>query len=90
MLAGASLISEIPSIEIQMCKVSLNNVDSLYVDIIFYLKNGYAPSNLDYTNKRALRLKAKQYQLMNNVPFRMNYDSVLLRFLEKSEAKKVL
>jgi len=51
MLAGASLISKIPSIEIQMCQVSINNVDSSYDDIIFYLKNGYAPSNLDYTKK---------------------------------------
>lgn len=46
--------------------------------------------NLDYTKKRALRLKAKQYQLINNVFFRMNYDSILLRCLEKAEAEKVL
>jgi len=78
MLAGASLIYEIPSSEVQMCEVSLNDIESLYVDIIFYLKNGYAPSNLDYTKKRALRLKAKQYQLIDNVIFRMNYDYVLL------------
>jgi len=90
MLVGASLISKILSIEIQMYEVSLNNVDSLYADIIFYLKNGYAPSNLYYTKKRALRLKAKQYQLVNDVLFRMNYDSILLGCLEKSEVEKVL
>ena len=90
MLAEASLISEIPSAEIQMYKVSLNDVESLYDDIIFYLKNGYALSNLDYTKKRALRLKAKQYQLVNDVLFRMNYESVLLRCLDKSEVEKVL
>eukprot|EP00253_Pinus_taeda_P016409 PITA_16409 len=90
MLAGALLIFEIPFSEVQMYEVSLNDVESLYVDIIFYLKNGYAPSNLDYTKKRALRLKAKQYQLVNDVLFRMNYDFVLLRCLEKSEAEKVL
>ena len=73
-----------------MYEVSLNDVESLYVDIIYYLKNGYTPSNLDHTKKRALRLKAKQYQLVNDVLFRINYDSVLLRCLEKSEAKKVL
>jgi len=61
MLVGASLISKIPSTEIQMYEVSLNDVDSLCIDIIFYLKNGYAPSSLDYTKKRALRLKVKQY-----------------------------
>eukprot|EP00253_Pinus_taeda_P019001 PITA_19001 len=90
MLAGASRISEIPSVEVQVCKVSLNDEQSLYADIIFYLKNGYAPSYLDYTKKRALRLKAKQYQFINDILFRMNYDSVLLRCLEKSKSEKVL
>ena len=83
MLAGASQISEIPSVEVQVCKVSLNDEQSLYADIIYYLKNGYVPSYLDYTKKRALRLKAKQYHLINDILFRMNYDSVLLRCLEK-------
>ena len=90
MLAGASLISKIPSVEIQMYEVSLNDVESLYADIIFYLKNGYAPPNLDYTKKTDLRLKAKKYQLVNDLLFRMNYDYVLLRCLEKYEAEKVL
>eukprot|EP00253_Pinus_taeda_P026474 PITA_26474 len=90
MLAGASQISEIPYVEVQVCEVSLNDDQSLYVDIIYYLKNGYAPSYLNYTKKRALRLKAKQYQLINDILFRMNYDFVLLRCLEKSEADKVL
>eukprot|EP00253_Pinus_taeda_P013331 PITA_13331 len=90
MLAGASQIFEIPSVEVKVCEVSLNDEESLYTDIIYYLKNGYAPSYLDHTKKRALRLKAKQYQLINDILFRMNYDSVLLRCLEKSEANKVL
>ena len=46
--------------------------------------------HLDHTKKRALRLKAKQYQLVNDVLFKRNYDSVLLRCLEKTEAEKVL
>eukprot|EP00253_Pinus_taeda_P019572 PITA_19572 len=86
MLAGASLMSETPSVEIQMYEVSLNDVESLYADIIYYLKNGYAPSNLDHTKKRALRLKA----IVNDVIFRINFDYVLLRCLEKFEAEKVL
>eukprot|EP00253_Pinus_taeda_P002777 PITA_02777 len=92
MLAGASIISEIPSPnqEVQIYEVSLNDIESRYADIIFYLKNGYAPSNLNHKKKRALRLKAKQYQLVNDVLFRMIYDYVLLRCLEKSEAEKVL
>lgn len=92
MLAGASHISKIPSPnhEVQMYEVSLNDIESRYADIMFYLKNGYAPSHLNHTKKRALILKAKQYQLVNNVLFWMNYDFVLLRCLEKSEAEKVL
>lgn len=81
---------ENPSEEIQVYEVSLNDAESLYADIIYYLKNGYAPSNLDHTKKRALRLKSKQYQLVNDVLFRINYDYVLLRCLNKSEAEKVL
>eukprot|EP00253_Pinus_taeda_P015652 PITA_15652 len=73
-----------------MYEVGLNDIELRYVDIIFYLKNGYAPSNMNYKKKRALRLKAKQYQLINDVVFRINYDSVLLRCLDKSEAEKVL
>ena len=90
MLARVSQISEIPSVEVQVCEVCLNDEESLYADIVYYLKNGYAPSYLDYTKKRALRLKDKQYQLINDILFRMNYDSVLLRCLEKSEADKIL
>eukprot|EP00253_Pinus_taeda_P027329 PITA_27329 len=90
MLARASLISEIPSADIQVYEVSLNDNESLYADVIYYLKNGYDPSHLDHTKKRALRLKAKQYQVVNNVLFRINCDSILLRCLEESEAKKVL
>ncbi|MCY6524929.1 integrase zinc binding domain-containing protein, partial [Actinobacillus pleuropneumoniae] len=40
--------------------------------------------------KRALRLKSKQYDITNDVLFRKNYDSILLRFLEKFEEEKVL
>eukprot|EP00253_Pinus_taeda_P024750 PITA_24750 len=90
MLAGASQISENSSEEVQMCEVSLNDAESLYADIIYFLKNGYAPSHLDHTKKRSLRLKAKQYQLINDILFRKNYDYVLLRCLEKTEAEKVL
>lgn len=92
MLVGASNISELQHSgdEVQVYVVSLNDTDSRYADIIFYLKNGYAPPHLNYTKKRALRLKAKQYQIVNNVLFRMNYDYNLLRCLGNSEAEKVL
>jgi len=54
------------------------------------LKKGYAPHELDVKKKRALRLKANQYQLINDVLFRKNYDYVLLRCLEKTEVEKFL
>eukprot|EP00253_Pinus_taeda_P028317 PITA_28317 len=69
---------------------SSNLQESLYADTIYYLKNGYALAHLDHTKKRALRLKAKQYQLINDVLFKRNYDSILLRCLEKTKAEKVL
>eukprot|EP00253_Pinus_taeda_P023419 PITA_23419 len=40
MLAGASHIPESSSEEVQMYEVSLNDIESLYVDTIYYLKNG--------------------------------------------------
>eukprot|EP00253_Pinus_taeda_P014792 PITA_14792 len=90
MLAGASHIPESSSEEVQTYELSLNDIESLYADTIYYLKNGYAPAHLDHTKKRALRLKDKQYQLINDVLFKRNYDSVLFRCLEKTEAEKVL
>eukprot|EP00253_Pinus_taeda_P025768 PITA_25768 len=62
----------------------------VFADLIFYLKNGYAPPNISYKNKRAIRLKAKNFIIVDDVLFRQNYDSILLRCLEKLEAQKVL
>eukprot|EP00253_Pinus_taeda_P033141 PITA_33141 len=45
MLAGASKISENSSEEVQMCEVSLNNAESMYADIIYFLKNGCLEKN---------------------------------------------
>eukprot|EP00253_Pinus_taeda_P019263 PITA_19263 len=90
MLAGASHIPKSSSEEVQTYEVSLNDIEYLYADTIYYLKNGYAPAHLDHTKKRAQRLKAKQYQLIDDVLFKRNYDSVLLRCLEKTKAEKVL
>eukprot|EP00253_Pinus_taeda_P034642 PITA_34642 len=89
-LAGASHIPEGSPEEVQTYEVSLNDIESLYADTIYYLKNGYASAHLDHTKKRALRLKARQYQLIDDVLFKRNYDSVLLRCLEKTESEKVL
>ena len=56
--------------DIQIYQISLNDTTSQYVDLGFYLKKGYAPMQLSYKNKRALRLKAKQYQMVDDVLFR--------------------
>jgi hypothetical protein len=45
---------------------------------------------LDIKKKCALRMKATQYHLINDVLFKKNYDSMLLRCLEKQEVDKVL
>ena len=58
--------------------------------MIFYLKNGYAPPNLSYKNKRTLRLKATKYEIIDDVLFKNNYDSILLRCLENTKAKEEL
>ncbi len=76
--------------ELQISKASVNDTQSQYVDLKFYLKNGYAPMHLNYKTKRALRLNSNQYKLVNDILFRKNYDLVLLRFLEKPEAEKVM
>ena len=76
--------------EIQLSEVSLNDSQSQYADLKFFLKNGYAPLYLNYTTKCDLRLKENQYQLIDDVLFRKSYDSVLLRCLEKTEVEKVM
>ena len=45
---------------------------------------------LSYKRKRVLRIKAKQYEIINDVLFRKNYDSVFLRCLETSEEENIL
>lgn len=92
MLTGASHLSteEDQGNEVQISEVRLNDAQSRYAYLKFYLKNGYAPMHLNYKKKHALRLKSNQYELIDDVLFRKNYDSVLLRCLEKPEAEKVM
>eukprot|EP00253_Pinus_taeda_P018142 PITA_18142 len=92
LLAGASNILELGDTDHveEINQISITNSESQYADLIFYLKNGHAPPNISYKNKRAIRLKAKNFIIIDGVLFRQNYDSVLLRCLEKPEAQKVL
>ena len=92
LLAGAHNILEYQDLNnvVQVSQISVTDFESQYADLILYLKNGYDPSNLSCKNKRALRLKATKYEIIDDVLFRKNYDSILLRCLEKTEAKRVL
>ena len=92
LLAGASNIPDHEDLDntAQVNEISMIDSESQYADLIFYLKNGYAPSEYSYKNKSALRLKAKHYEIIENVLFGRNYDSVLIRCLENYEAQMVL
>ena len=91
-LAGASNIPEHEGSDnaLQINAISIMNSKSQYVDLVFYLKNGYAHFHLSYKNKRAIRLKEKNFMIIDDVLFRRNYDSILLKCLERPEAQKVL
>jgi hypothetical protein len=51
---------------------------------------GSTPDYLEPKKKRALRLKSAQYQIIQGILCRKNYDGVFLRCLEKRDAEKVL
>jgi transposase InsO family protein len=67
-----------------------NLVIPWYDDIRHCLQNGSAPRHLDPTKRRVLRLKSASFHLVNGILFRQNFDSVLMRCLEKDEAERVL
>ena len=66
------------------------STNSWYNDLKYYLTHGSSPNHLDAHKKRDLRLKSTQYQLIDGVLFRQNYDQVLLRCLEKDDAEHIL
>jgi hypothetical protein len=63
---------------------------SWYKDLTYLLHHRTCLKNLNPRERRALRLKSAQYRLINSVLFRINYDGVLLRCLEREDADKVL
>jgi hypothetical protein len=67
-----------------------NLVSPWYDDIRFCLEHGSAPRHLDPAKRRALRLKSASFHLVNGILFCQNFDGVLMRCLEKDEAKNVL
>jgi hypothetical protein len=69
----------------------IHDVSNLkYSYLIYYLTHGTSPLHFNAKNKHSLRIKEIQYQLVNGILFRKNYDSMLLRCLEKEEVDKVL
>jgi len=69
MLIGASHLStkKDQGNDVKISEVSLNDAQSQYVDLKFYLKNWYDPMHLNYKTKHALRLKSNQYELIDDV-----------------------
>ena len=63
---------------------------SCYNDLKYYHTHGSSPNHLDAQKKWAHRLKYAQYQLIDGVLFRQNYDKVLLRCLEKEDVEHIL
>ena len=64
--------------------------DSCYRDLFHYLQEGLFPKHWNSKQQRALCLKSNSYQIIDRILFRKNYDGVLLRCLEKEDAKKVI
>lgn len=61
-----------------------------YADIIFVLLNLQAPPSLSRTKSRFLKMKAMKYWILDNVLFWKDNDGILLSFLLKDEADKVM
>lgn len=56
----------------------------------YFLANGTPPEGLNPKQRRALRLKAEPYQIIQGILFRSNREGVLLRCLEKEDSEQVL
>ena len=56
----------------------------------YYLTHGYAPQYLEPRKRKYVRLKYAQYQLVNGILLRKNYDDMLVSCLENFDADKVL
>ena len=61
-----------------------------YTDIIFVLQNLQAPPGLSRTKARFLKLKAVRFCILDNVLFWRDHSGILLNFLLKEEADKIL
>ena len=64
--------------------------DSWHRDLIHYLQTGLLLEHWNSKQRRSLCLKSASYQIVEGILFRKNYDGVLLRCLEKEDAKRVM
>lgn len=64
--------------------------ESWHGKLTYLLHHGTCPKNLNPKERMALILKSTQYRLINSVLFRVNYDGVFLRCLEREDVDKVL
>jgi hypothetical protein len=64
--------------------------ESWYGNLFYLLHQGSCLRNINPRERRYLRLKSAQYHLINFVFFCINYDVVLLRFLEHDDVEKVV
>jgi hypothetical protein len=70
--------------------VSALEHDQWYSDIIYYLKNMSCLDHLVDYKRRSLRLKAMKYCLTEDELGWNNHDGVILRCVDKEEAKRLL
>ena len=61
-----------------------------YTDVAYYLKNLAFPPHLVEHQKRALRLKANKYCLLQDGHRWKNLEGVILRCVGESESKTIL
>ena len=81
--------NEADMLETKVFSILASN-NSWYNDLKYYLTHGSSLNHLDARKKRVVRLKSAQYQLIDGVSFRQNYDQVLLRCLEKDDVEHIL
>jgi hypothetical protein len=76
-------------LEKEVCYI-LVIIDPWNYEMKYYLTHGSAPQYMEPKNKRDIILKSSQYQLVQGILLKKNYDGILLRCLEKDDAEKVL
>jgi hypothetical protein len=61
-----------------------------YKDIIFYLKSGQCLVEMSSKKTKTLKMMKNHYVLVSSVLFRINFEDILLIFLDHSKSREVL